>query len=220
MLSTFSALIAAYAAIAIEQSGRAIGGLAGGVALRRLAAAPPWYVVHAMQDGVPGAPGGWVALTLTGTALLVAAALVIAALVGVFRTAGWLRSLSLSLVIVALTWLPTVLVAAVVPGGGGPVAELYGQLGDPRAGRWAALALGLVLLWLLAGVVSRRAVATGRAWMRADAVEFRRRLVRVVAGYPLLVTIAALAVVEGWMAAPFAVGWAICVLITLVVRTV
>ena len=85
-----------------------------------------------------------------------------------------------------------------VAGGGGPLSELYGRLGDPQAGRWTAALLGVLALAIVAGTASRQAVAVGRAWMRADAVEFRRRLVRVTAGWPGAASLVALGVVGGW----------------------
>jgi len=219
VLSTLSALAAGWVAVGVEQAGRAGAGLAAGVALRRLAAPPPWYLPHALQDGAPGGVLGWLGLALAGTALLLAVALLVSGLIGIFRSGGWLRSLALSLLLISLVWVPTSLAAAAMPGGGGPVAELYGALGSPRAGRWTALVLGGLLLWLLSGFAARRAVAVGRAWMRADARPFRRRLVRVVAGYPVAISVILITIAQAWMSPATAVAWGLLLFGTLVYRT-
>lgn len=218
-LSCLSAAAAAYAAMAIDQAGRGAGGLLAGLVWRGVAAPPPAYLPRVALDGTPGTPLGWVMLVLAGPAVLAAAAVSLYAAVSLFRTSGVMRSLTLSFTVLALFWLPTELVAAALPGGGGPIAELYEALGNPPAGRWSTLALGALLLWGVAGYVSRRAVATGRAWMRADAPEFRRRLVRVVAGYPAGGVLALMAVVLGWMSPGVALVWGLLVLTTLMART-
>jgi hypothetical protein len=55
--------------------------------------------------------------------------------------------------------------------------------------------------------------------MRVDATEFRRRLVRVVAGYPAAIAMAAVAYTSGWMDAGFALSWSIVLFLALVYRT-
>ncbi len=221
VLSTFAGLVAGWLAVAITEVGRAGSGLLAGVALRRLEFTPPWYFVRAVQDGTPASPGGWLLLTFGGAILLLLLAFPLAGLISILRSKGWLRSGALSLLLVALAWIPTMLVAGALRRGerGGPVGVLYQALGDPQAGRWAALGLGLLALWLAGGVAARRTAATGRAWMRADAVMFRRRLVRVVAGYPLGIAMAVVAALLGWMATVAAVAWAAVILIVVVIRT-
>lgn len=135
------------------------------------------------------------------------------------RTAGWLRAVVLVTSIVGLGWLPSVLIIGALPGGGGPVAALYQRLGDPQAGRWTAAGLGLVAWVVLSGVASRRAVAIGRSWMRVDAAEFRRRLVRVVAGWPLAAAVAVLAVGQGWARTPLILLWIAAAVAVLQLRT-
>jgi hypothetical protein len=135
------------------------------------------------------------------------------------RVSGWLRVLVLELAVIGLLWLPTALAFALVPNGGGPMAQLYRQLGEPQAGRWAAGGLALLLLWLLAGVASRRALATGGRWMRTDAPQFRRRLVRVVAAYPAALALAAHALVAGWAAGAWAAAWSAVIVTVLTART-
>jgi hypothetical protein len=219
VLSILAALVAAWLAIACEQVVRGGAGTVVGVPFVGLELSPR-YVVRAVQgrSGSLG-PGAWAFVVLAGTVALLAGALAVHFAVGLLRASGWLRSLALELAVIALLWPPTALVAAALPGGGGPVAELYGRLGDPQAGRWAAGALALVLLWLVGRAVSTRAVAVGRAWMRADAIEFRRRLVRVVAGYPAAAGLVAAVLVSGWMAPGWIAAWAGLVLAVLMART-
>lgn len=218
-LSCLSALAAAFAALAAEQAMRGVVGFWVGVPWRRFGLMAPWYLPHVWQDGTPHSPGGWLAMLAGGPVALALAAIPIAALLNAFRVAGWLRSLALSFAVVGVVWLPAGLIAAALPGGGGPIAELYAALGNPRAGRWGAGALGLLLLGLVAGPVSRLAVATGRGWMRADGREFRRRLVRVVAAYPSALAMFLFATAMGWMPPVAAAAWAIVILVTLVLRT-
>ena len=151
--------------------------------------------------------------------MLAAGGVLLYAAVSLFRASGWVRSLMLSLAVLGVFWLPTELVAGALPSGGGPVAELYASLGNPPAGRWATAALGSLLLWWLAGYATRRAVATGRSWMRADGVEFRRRLIRVVAGYPAALALAGAAAAQGWMPVWVAAAWGLMVLGMMMIRT-
>lgn len=219
MLSCLSALVAAYAVVLGDQALRGIAGSVEGVEWHGLAIAPRWFMPRVIQSGAPATPLGWLLLTLSGPVLIAVVAVLGQAVVSLLRVSGWLRSLALSLGLVAVFWLPTQLVGGAIPGGGGAVAELYVALGNPPAGRWGAAALGVLLLWVLAGYASRRAVATGRSWMRADGLEFRRRLVRVVAGYPVALALAAVAFVLGWMPPGFAAVWGLMVLGMLMIRT-
>lgn len=220
-MSTTSALAAGWAAIAIVAAGRAAAGVPAGVTWRRFELAPPYYLMRAVTDGTPSSAPGWLLVTFGGAALLIGVAFLVRGLVGLTRSKGWLRSGALALVLVALTWVPTLLVAGALRRGarGGPVGELYQALGDPQAGRWAAVALGLLALWLAAGAAARLTVTTGRTWIRADTMVFRRRLVRVVAGYSTGIAMAAVAVLLGWMAIVPAVLWAATILIFVVART-
>ncbi len=221
VLSTVSALVAGWIAIAVVECARGGLGLAAGVALRRIEVAPPWYLVRAVQDGTPAGAGGWLLLTFGGAVVLLVIALTLGALVSFMRSKGFLRSGGLALVLVALGWIPTMLVAGALRLGerGGPVGALYEALGEPQAGRWAALGLGLLAMWLAAGIAAQRTVTIGRVWMRVDAVMFRRRLVRVAAGYPMGIALAAIAVLQGWMAPVPAVLWAVTVVVLAVIRT-
>jgi hypothetical protein len=167
----------------------------------------------------PPGPIGW-ALVIIGISLgILLATSLLYWLVSVMRTSGWLRAVALVWSIVGLIWIPTALAAAALSPGGGPGADLYGRLGEPQAGRWAAAALGLVVLIVVAGPASSRAIAIGRSWMRADALEFRRRLVRVVAGWPGAVAVGVLAVAGEWGRTPLAALWIVAVLGAFQLRT-
>ncbi len=220
-MSTTSALVAAWVAIAIVAAGRAAAGVPAGVTWQRFEVAPPYYLLRAVTEGAPASAPGWLLVTFGGVALLIGVAFLVRGLVGLTRSKGWLRMGALSLVLVALAWVPTLLVAGALRRGarGGPVGELYQALGDPQAGRWTALVLGLLALWLAAGAAARLTVTTGRTWIRADTMVFRRRLVRVVAGYPTGIAVAVVAVLLGWMAILPAALWAGTIVIFVVVRT-
>jgi hypothetical protein len=218
-LSCLSALVAGYGAIAVEQAVRGAAGSLAGVGWRGLAVAPPFYLPRAVLDGAPATPLSWLGVALGGPLVLAAGGVLLYAALSLFRASGWLRSLVLSLAVLGVFWLPTELVAGALPGGGGPIAELYASLGNPPAGRWGTAALGSLLLWWLAGYAARRAVATGRSWMRADGVEFRRRLIRVVAGYPAALALAGAAAAQGWMPVGVAAVWGLMVLGMLMIRT-
>jgi hypothetical protein len=200
VLCSLAAVAAAWLSLALDQIVRGAAGALVGVPFFGVWIDPAHnYTLQAVQGQAAGVGGwGWSFVVLSGTPVLLVLALAFHALVGALRSPGWLRGLSLGWVVVALLWIPASLAAAALPGGGGPVAELYLRLGDPQAGRWTAAALGLLGLFLAAGAASERAVAVGRAWMRADAVEFRRRLVRVSAGWPGAAALMALGVGAGW----------------------
>jgi hypothetical protein len=155
----------------------------------------------------------------TGTAAVIIMALLLAALTNATRSAGWLRGFSLAWVVVALLWVPAALAAGSARRGAGPAADLYRRLGTPQAGRWTAVALSLVVLVLVAGAVSARAVAVGRAWIRADGLAFRRRLVRVTAGWPAVVALVALGSYADWAKSPWLAVFPVAVLAALHWRT-
>jgi hypothetical protein len=179
----------------------------------------PYYTAELAGTG-PTSGAGWDLVgSLGGPVALLCLPLGAHVVIEKLRVSGWLRVLMLELAVIGLLWLPTTLAFAVVPGGGGPMAQLYQQLGEPQAGRWAAGGLALLLLWLLAGVASRRALATGGRWMRTDAPQFRRRLVRVVAAYPAALALAAQALVAGWAAEVWAAAWAVVTVTVLTART-
>jgi hypothetical protein len=205
-----AAVIAVWMSIAVDQLVRGLVGSAAGVPFRGLeVSAANRYAVVALQGSTASlGPWGWAFMLLTGPLVVVLLAVALHALVGIMRAPGWLRGLSLAWILVALLWLPVALASAALPGPGGPVAELYAHTGDPRAGRWTAVALAVLVLGVVGGAIAERAVAVGRSWMRADSVEFRRRLVRVTAGWPGVTATAVLAFGAGW--APTAWALVIC----------
>lgn len=198
VLCSVAALAATWAAVAADQVVRGLAGAMmgvpfGGVAITRR------YLVGA-NTPLPAnlGPGGLAFVILSGAVALVILAWALYAFVQAARSSGWFRGLVLGWFVVALLWLPAALIVAALPGGSGPVQELYGRLGPPMAGRWTALALGILCLWLAAAGISRCAVALGRGWMRVDAVEFRRRMVRRTAGWPAVTVLLALSYIVGW----------------------
>ena len=210
ILCSFAAVIAVWMSIAVDQMVRGLVGSASGVPFHglELSAASRWTVVALQGPTATLSPWGWAFMLLTGPLVALVLAIALHALVSTTRAPGWLRGLSLAWIVVALLWLPVALASAALPGHGGPVAELYAQLGDPRAGRWTAVALAAVVLALVGGAIADRSVSVGRSWMRADAVEFRRRLVRVTAGWPGATAAGVLAFGAGW--APTAWALVIC----------
>jgi hypothetical protein len=221
ILCSLAALAAVWLSHGLDQVMRGAAGSALGVPFRGLdiGAAPPWTVV-AVQGSTAGlGAGGWTLVLLSGTAANLVGALLFLAAASVFRVPGWLRGFALAWVEVALLWLPASLAAAALPGGGGPVAELYRHLGTPQAGRWTAAALSLLLLVIVAGPGATLALDVARGWMRADALEFRRRLVRVTAGWPGAIAVTALGLGAGWAGSPWLLPAPLAVLAVLHLRT-
>jgi hypothetical protein len=219
VLCAFLALVAAWLALAVEELARAGVAVLSGARWLGLSLSQLQTLTASVER--PANPGAFTTagVALGGPLAVVACGLLAAAALRYSRAAGWARALLLEFVVLSLMWVPTALAAGALPGGSGPVAELYRELGEPQAGRWAALALALVALRLMAAPAAARAVATGRAWMRADGREFRRRLVRVVAGYPLLAGLGAVVLAAGWMAPAAAAVWLGLVLAALVLTT-
>lgn len=219
VLLTALALAAGWIAIAIVEAARGAAGLAVGIPLSGFVISRS-YTLVAVQGptGTLGA-GALAFVVLAGPLALLVIAVTIHMVVGVFRTPGWLRGLALELAVLALLWIPSMVAVAVLASSGGPVAELYRRLGEPKAGRWAAAGLGFLALWLLARVVAGRAIATAKGWMRTDGLVFRRRLVRVVAGYPGAVALGTVMTVASWAPPLWAGVWVTAVLVILVMRT-
>jgi hypothetical protein len=221
VLCTIGASAAGWLAHALDVTARALAGAWAGVPWvgLRLGTEAPWLVA-AVQGAEPPLGAGVVGLvTVSGSVALVIAALAAHFGSGLVRVSGVTRALALEAAVVALLWIPTAFAAAAWRGGGGPIGTLYARLGAPQAGRWVALPLAVVLLVLLAPVVARRALAVGRSWMRVDGLEFRRRLVRNLAGVPAATTLGTLMVVAEWAPAGWAVAWAVAMLVTLRMRT-
>ena len=161
-------------------------------------------------DGTHGA-ALWAVALLAGPFAAALVALVVQLLVESVRSPAWLRFLALEML--AFAWLRfPALLAGGAAHGHGPVAELYARLGEPEAGRWPVGLLALLALAAAAAVVSSRTVEMGRTWMRVDGRQFRRRVARVLGGYPVVAALAGWSLVMPW-AAP---GWmAVWLLLTL-----
>jgi hypothetical protein len=219
VLLTVAALAAGWIAIAVVEAARGMAGRAVGIPLSGFTISRT-YTLVALQG--PTAALGAESLTfvvLAGPAALLAIAITIHFLAGLFRTPGWLRGLALELAVLALLWIPSMVVVAVLAAAGGPVAELYRRLGEPQAGRWGAAGLGCLALWLVARVVAGRTIATAKGWMRTDGLGFRRRLVRVVAGYPAAVALGTVMTVANWAPPLWSGVWVVAVFGVLVART-
>lgn len=182
---------------AFEELVRGAAGAATGFLWLGVAIAPPFGLpsVRLGLEGVHGA-GAWAILLLAGPLAGLAVSALAHGLAETLVAPGWLRALCFEVFALAWLRLPLLVLAAGIRRGGGPLAGLYERAGEPLSGRWAALGLGAVILWGVSGVVARRAVGLGRDWLRVDSAEFRRRLVRIVAGYPFVATTAAFALSE------------------------
>ena len=153
------------------------------------------------------APAVWAVALLAGPVTSALLALAFHVLAESARPPAWLRVLALEALAFAWLRLPALLVAGWAPGGRGPVAELYARLGDPQAGRWPVALLAILVLTAAAALVAQRTVQAGRGWMRVDGRQFRRRLVRVLAGYPVLAALAGWSVLMPWAAPVWMVLW-------------
>ena len=174
---------------------------------------------QAARNLILGLSGAWPLAVIAGSlAVLLSSSIVYVAASNMARS-GLIRGLALAWSLVGLLWIPSALAAGALRSGDGPMAELYNRLGDPQAGRWASLALALVILAVVAGPASRRAIEMGRAWMRVDGVDFRRRLVRVVAGGPGAIAMVVLGIGAGWAETPWLAAWALAVVGAFQLRT-
>lgn len=219
MLSSIAALAAVWASLAADQLARALALWLLGVPIGPVALSDRYLVLvfHGPLGRI--GPWGFTFVMLAGTASVVCLALLLSAATSALRSPGWLRGFALAWVVVALLWVPAALVAGSVPRGAGPAAELYQRLGAPQAGRWTSAALALVILALVAGTISARAVAVGRSWIRADALGFRRRLVRVTAGWPAVIALIALGAFAEWARSPWLAAFPVAVMAALHWRT-
>ena len=195
-------------------------GAAAGFPWLGVAIAPPFGLpaVHQGLEG-PHGPGAWAVFLLSGPLAGLAAGAAAHALAEALVVPGWLRALAFEAFALAWLRLPLLVLAAGLRGGGGPLAALYERLGEPESGRWAALGLGALILWGVSALVARRVVALGRDWLRVDGVEFRRRLVRIVAGYPFAAATAAFALVEPSRPVVWVAAGLLLVMACLAIRT-
>ena len=206
-LLVVGALASGWLDLAVEALTQAGIGVLGGVPGLELVLTPPYGLptVRIAPQG-PVGPLILAAFHVAGPAAAMALGAAAHALAEALGLAGWVRVVAFEAFAFAWLRLPVVVVAAGVEGGAGPLASVYGGLGEPETGRWTAIALGLLLLWWISGLVAGRAVAMGREWLRVDGAAFRRRLVRLVAAYPFVVATVAFALGRavappGWTAA-------------------
>jgi hypothetical protein len=213
--SGLAALPAAWFTLAVDA---VVAGAAGSVA------GIPWgglslssaFIVRPVQ-----APGGelgpllWAAVLFAGPVGAAALGLAAHVLAESAGAAAWLRVAALQWCGFALLRIPALMFAGVAPGGRGPFSELYARLGEPQSGRWSLAPLAVLVLGGMAALVGRRAIATGREWMRVDGRGFRRRLVLVLAGYPSLVSLVAWCVLAPWAGPAWMAGWLLLTLASL-----
>lgn len=206
-LFAVSGLFAGWLVLALEAVVEFGLGPVVGSGVARLVLEPPFglpEVVPGAGPALPNGPWAWAGLLLAGPLATMLAGAAVHAVAEAFQAAAWLRALAFEAFAFAWLRLPLLMLAAGLPGGRGSLARLYEHLGEPESGRWAAIALGLVLLWGIASLVAWRAVEVGRGWLRVDGRTFRRRVVRVVAAYPFVIATAAYALVRptlppGWL---------------------
>jgi len=213
--SVLAAQPAAWLALAVDAAvAGAVGALAG----------VPWgglTLTHGFMVRPVQAAGGqlpavlWTVVLLAGPLGAAALGFGVHLVAESVRAAAWLRVPALEWGNFALLRLPALLFAGVAPGGRGPVDELYSRLGEPPSGRWALAPLAVLVLGGVAAIVVRRSIATGREWMRLDGREFRRRLVRVLGGYPSLVALAVWCVLSPWASPGWMAGWLVLTLTSL-----
>lgn len=148
----------------------------------------------------------WTIALVAGPVASACVALAVQFIVEAVRSPAWLRVLALELL--AFAWLRVpALVAAGAFHGRGPVADLYARLGEPEAGRWPVGLLALLALAAAAAVVAARTVMVGKSWMRVDGRQFRRRVSRVLGGYPMVAVLAGWSAVMPWAAPGWMAAW-------------
>jgi hypothetical protein len=220
ILCCIAALAAVWVCLAVDQLARGLAGALLGVPMGPVTVGGNRYLLMVFHGPLTGlSPWGFAFVVLAGTVSVIGLAFLLAAATAAMRSPGWLRGFALTWVVVALLWVPAALVAGSMRRGAGPAAELYQRLGPPQAGRWTTAVLALVILVLVAGTVSARAVAVGRAWIRADGLGFRRRLVRVTAGWPAVIALVALGVGAQWAKSPWLAAFPAAVMAALHWRT-
>jgi hypothetical protein len=221
ILCAIAAIVATWMSVAVDQLVRGfVGSLFGVPFLGVQVSDAHRFLLHALQGpSTSVGAGAFAFMVLGGAAANLLLAWGLYTFVRAVHAAGWLRAIALEWVVVALIWIPAAMAAALLSSGTGPGHELYARLGPPMAGRWAALALSLVALVMAAGPISRCAVAIGRAWMRADGLEFRRRLVRVTAAWPAVTALVILAYANGWAPSPWAILFPMAALLALQLQT-
>lgn len=168
----------------------------------------PTYILRA-ELATEGSPGAalWAFALLAGPLAAALVALGAHLLVESVRSSAWLRILALELLGFAWLRLPALLVAGAFPGGRGPVPDVYARLGEAQAGRWPVAFLAILALAGAGALIAGRTVAVGRTWMRVDGRQFRRRVARVLGGYPIVAALAAWSVLVPWAAPGWMAAW-------------
>jgi hypothetical protein len=202
-----AAVPGAWLALALEAVASAAAGALAGFGWGGLALSPSFTVRAVLANGGDHAPALWAIALLAGPIAGAVLVLLLQMAVEAVRAPAWLRVLALEALAFSWLRLPALLVAGAARRGAGPVEELYARLGEPQAGRWSVALLALLVLGAAAAVVGRRAIAVGKGWMRVDGREFRRRLVRVLAGYPSLVALAGWSILAPWAPAFWMLAW-------------
>jgi hypothetical protein len=218
-LVVVAAIAAYWLVLALESVAQGEAGALCGFAAQGLVFPPP-FGLPMIPQSLAGehTVWSWVGYFLAGPAAALAVGLGIHLLAEAIGAQAWLRVLSFEVFAVAWLRLPLLIVAAGIPAGSGPLASLYARLGEPESGRWAALGLGLLSLWGVARLVGSRAVAVGRSWLRVDGLGFRRRLVRLMAGYPFAVASAVFVLERSFGTLPWTVAGLALVLVALTFR--
>ncbi len=215
LAGALAAIPAAWLALAADAVVGGAAGAAAGFAWPGVAVTPSFTLTSGLDTGGSHPAAAWAVVLLAGPLGSVGLGLVAHGIAQLLRGLPWLRVVTFQWVAFATLRVPALLAAAVVPGGRGPLNDLYGRLGEPESGRWAVALLALLALWGGAALVARLAVGFGREWMRVDGPGFRRRLVRVVAGYPVLVALAAWSILASWAGPGWMAAWLVLTLAAL-----
>ena len=215
-----AALAACWLVLALEALAQGGAGVVAGFATRDIVFPPP-FGLPVVQQSLAGehTAWGWAARLLAGPAAALAVGLGAHLLAEAIGAPAWLRVVAFEVFAIAWLRLPLLILAAGLPGGSGPLATLYERLGEPESGRWAAVGLGLLSLWGIARLVGSRAIAVGRSWLRVDGLGFRRRLVRLLAGYPFAVASAAFVFERSFESVPWTAAGLVLVVVALTFRT-
>jgi hypothetical protein len=215
LAAVLAALPAAWLALAVDAVVAGAAGSLAGVPWRGLSLSQS-FILRPVQDAGPLPPAAlWVLVVAAGPVGSAAVGLAAHLLAEATRAAAWLRVAALEGASFALLRLPALVFAGVAPGSRSLADDLYARLGEPQSGRWPLAPLAVLALGGAAALVSSRTIATGREWMRVDGRDFRRRLVRVLAGYPSLVALAIWCVLAPWAGPVWMAGWLLLTLISL-----
>ena len=213
-----AAVPAAWLALAIDAVASGAAGSLAGFRWIGLSLAPSFTLRAELATDGSHAPALWALALLAGPVACALVALAVQLLVESARSPAGLRVLALELL--AFSWLRLpALLAAGAAHGRGPVADLYARLGEAQAGRWPVAFLAVLALAGSAALVASRTVAVGRTWMRVDGRQFRRRVSRVLGGYPVLAALAGWSVVMPWAAPVWMAVWFLLTLSALHVLT-